>query len=221
MLVTRPSVCAQVLRDGDVHLLGLLRIIGVAVGLGIGGLPVPCQGRVDHGERPMGPAERKELAQLGTGLLGIADQKRLALPEEPELAKEPRLVEVVVESQCRGVGLGVDHEGDLRRPPAFATHLAEHFADLHVDLGVGQGVGRVEDQGVDAGVGQQAGVSAQDPRVVAAIVAVERLAPVMCCAERPPERRIGFLQRLGVLGQDPRHVERRLRPGCSSSGPRG
>ena len=108
----------------------------------------------------MGPAQRKELAQLGAGLPRVADQQRFALPCEPEFAIQPPLVEIVVETQRRRVGLGVDHEGDLRRPPPFPPHLAEHFAQLHVDVGVGHGVGRVEDQGVDTGVRQQVGVPA-------------------------------------------------------------
>ena len=67
----------------------------------------------------MGLAEREELLQLRPGLLGIADQQRLALPAEPQIRVAARLVEIVVNLSCRFAGLGIDHEGDLRRAAAL------------------------------------------------------------------------------------------------------
>jgi hypothetical protein len=49
-------------------------------------------------------------------------------------------------------------------------------------------------------------VPAQDPGVVAQVVAVERLAPVVRRADGPPQGRVGLLQRLGIGGQDPGDV---------------
>ncbi len=49
---------------------------------------------------------------------------------------------------------------------------------------------------------------AQDPGVGGEVVAVERLGPVVIHPPRAPERRVGMLERIGLLGQDPRDVVR-------------
>ena len=101
---------AEILGDGDVHLFRFLRIVHIAVGLGIGRLPVPGLLRVDHGEGPVGSAKGEELLQLGAGLGRVANDQRLALPVEPEILVQVLLVEVVIDLRGRLTGLGVHHE---------------------------------------------------------------------------------------------------------------
>ena len=196
----------QVLSDGHVDLLGAIRVVGVAVDLRVGGLPVPGVRRIDNRERPVGAAEREELLQLGIGLLRIADHQRLASPAEPQVRIEARLVEVLVDLPGGFARLGVDHEGELRGVAALAADLLEDLAELQVLLAIGHGVGGVEDERIDAGVGQQVRVAAEHPRVRGEVVAVERLAPVVRRADLAPQRRIGLLDRFGVGLQDPRDV---------------
>ena len=82
-----PVADAEVLRHRDVDLLGRLRVLRVAVDLGIGRLPVPGVGRIHHGERPVGSAEREESPELGTAP-GRRLAPRIIVPEEVEETDE-------------------------------------------------------------------------------------------------------------------------------------
>ena len=64
------------------------------------------------------------------------------------------------------------------------------------------GIGRVEDQRVDAGIGQALGVAAEDPGIVAPVVAEERLAPIMIHAHGAPQGRIRLAKRVGILAEN-------------------
>ena len=209
--VRHPSVAGpQVLGHRNIDLLGLFRVVGVAIGLRVGGFPMPGVGSVDHLEWPMGLAEREKLLQLGAGLLGIANQERLALPAEPQIRVVTGLVEVVVNLLCRLAGLGIDHEGDLRRAAALFANGGKDLAELHIDIAISHGIRRIEDQRIDARVGEHLGMAADDPGVVAAVVAQQRLAPVVRKPVRSPERRVGLLQCVGIGGEDPGDIVRPL-----------
>ena len=49
-------------------------------------------------------------------------------------------------------------------------------------------------------------MSSQDPGIGTKVVAEQRLTPVMRGAQRSPERRFGFVDRAGILGQDFRNI---------------
>ncbi len=121
--VRHPPVAGpQVLGHRDIDLLGLLRVVGVSIGLRVGRFPMPGIGRVDHLERPMGLAEREELLQLRAGLLGIADHQRLALPAEPQIRVEARLVEIVVNLSAVSPALVLTMKAICGvRPPSLRT----------------------------------------------------------------------------------------------------
>ena len=87
------------------------------------------------------------------------------------------------------------------RPPSLRTGRKD-LAELHVDVAIGHGVGRVEDQRIDARIGQHLGMAADDPGVVAAVVAKQRLAPIVRKAIGSPQRRVGLFQGVGIGGKD-------------------
>ena len=186
--VRHPPVAGpQVLGHRNIDLLGLVRVVGVAVGLRVGRFPMPGVRRVDHLERPVGLAERKELLQLRAGLPwgrrssaaclasgttdprsgpACRDRRRSSVPSSPALV-------LTMKAIC-----GV-------RPPSLRT-CRKDLAKFHVDVAIGHGVGRIEDQRVDARVGQHLGMAANDPGVVAAVVAEAAARPSSAETHRDP-----------------------------------
>ena len=163
---------------------------------------------------------RKRLAQgmarlkrrrpvLRLGALRLADQRRvrqdqrLAFPAKPEVAVEPRLVEI-------GIKLRDDaprvperrEESNLRRTAARRADFGEHLQQRHVVRLVGLLVGDVKDDEVNSRVSQHLRVAAQDIGIVGEIVAELRLAPVMHGAHRTPRRAGGVAHRVGVPLED-------------------
>ena len=63
-------------------------------------------------------------------------------------------------------------------------------------------VGDVEDHDVHAGVAEHLRVAAQHPFVARPVVAERRLTPVVRRVHRTPQRRVRFLQGVGVAPQD-------------------
>ena len=105
-----------------------------------------------------------------------------------------------------GARFRVHHESNLRRVTASPAHRAEHLAQICVDLRIRARVGGVKDQHVHPRVGQQLRVSAQHPRVVAAIIAIQRFTPIMRHAVSAPKCAGGIGRRAGLALENLGHV---------------
>ena len=93
----------------------------------------------------MGLAEGEERMQLRIGLGRVADQQRLASPDEPEVAELARCVKVAVDVPPGRTRIGVHHEGDPGSPPARFADPPEDLAEPGVNIGISLGVGGIED----------------------------------------------------------------------------
>lgn len=204
---------AEVLSGGYGDLLGLGGVVFEAVGLGVGGFPVPGLEGVGHVERPMSAAEREEIADGSGGFRGVAEEQGFAVPVKPEFGELGWGVEFVVDLEGGVAGAGIDHERDLGCVSPSLADLAEDAAEGEVDIAVGECVGGIEDEDIDASVGEEEGVAAEDPGVVAEVIAIKRFAPVVVDADAAPEGGIGALEGVGSELEDFGDVVRAVEAG--------
>ena len=128
------------------------------------------------------------------------EEERLALPLKPQVTMLARLVKRLPQMLHHDVVLRIGKHGDLRHAMPFRLHLLQHHAQ-RLSLGViGEPVGGIENQDVHARIGEHLHMLADHPRIIRAVVAKARLAPVMRRLHRPP------LRRGGIRGEDLRDV---------------
>ena len=158
---------------------------------------MPGVGGVHQRERPMRRPQSEKRLHLRRRLGRIANQQRLPLPFKPERLVQTLFVDVVIQLLRGRSRLGVHHECDLRRLSPLPPDVGEDLAQAVICGGIRGGVGGIEDEHVNARVAEEPGMPPKHPRIVALVIAKERLTPEMSIFFRPPERGVWMLQRSG------------------------
>ena len=196
--------------DGDLldHAL-----IVVEVGLGEAGQPAPLvgSGLGVQVAAQIGAEGEERLDLLGDGIAltvhasGPAHDHGLTVQLEPNVLVQTLLVDVVVQlhhlGTCPFHGAEGEHEGHVGSVHALRASLGEDLHDLEGGLLPGEGaVGVVEEHHVDIGGGQKLCLLADNPLVIAVVVAVDRLIPEVV------EAHLGLDAQLAKLGNGQGHI---------------
>ena len=196
-----------VLRDRDVHhaLRDLLALEHALQAREVHPRPAALLGRL---VRPLRLDDREKRLRLFVAFLLLGDDHRFPVQLIPDVACIARPVHRVVDSPHRLAGSRVRIEHDLRDlPSGVMVLLKDAHHELRVLL-VDRRVRCVEEQEVYSRLHNELHVAAHDPFVVGEVVAVERLAPVVVRAPRPPHRPVRLLPCVRVRRENLRHVPR-------------